>query len=100
MVRQYSDFITQTPTDESTDFTQTINKGFEFIPTNTVVTKFSITAETNLKLIVKNANKNMTLYIKEGNTWNIDNDDAYSFTSIVCDSTEARVTYMLGYRER
>ena len=100
MLRQYSYFKTQVPTDENIDFTQTVVKGFEFIPAGTIVTKFSITAETNLKLIVKNGNVIMTLYLKEGSTWHIENDDVYSFESIKCDSTEARVTYMLGYRQK
>lgn len=100
MVRQYSYFVTQIPTDENVDFSQTINKGFEFIPNGTIVTKFSIKAKTNLKLLVKNGLKMMTIYLEEGTTWNIDNDDAISFESIKCDSAQARVVYMLGYRER
>lgn len=99
MIRQYSRFKSQTPTDEMVDYTQTITKGFEFVPKGTKVTKLSITAETNLKLLVISPSHTDTIYLKEGTTWNIENDDAIGFSSIVCDnSTEAKVTYLLGYR--
>lgn len=99
MIRQYSKFKTQVPNSES-DYTQTITKGFEFVPANSVVTKFTICAETNLKLLVKSGNEVMTLYLKQGDTWGVENDDCYSFTSIVCDNVTAKTTYLLGYRDR
>lgn len=99
MNRNYSYFKTQIPTSD-TDYTQTITKGFEFVPANSVVTKFTICAETNLKLLVKSGNKTMTLYIKQGDTWGVENDDCYSFTSIVCDNTSAKVSYLLGVRSK
>lgn len=97
MNRNYNYFITQIPNSD-TDYTQTITKGFEFVPANSVVTKFTICAETNLKLLVKNGSTTMTLYLKQGDTWSIENDDSYNFTSIKCDNTTAKVTYLLGYR--
>lgn len=99
MTRQYSYFTTQVPNSES-DYTQTISKGFEFVPANSIVTKFTICAETNLKLLVKNGDTVMTLYIKQGDTWGVENDDCYSFISIICDNTSAKVSFMLGYRNR
>lgn len=97
MIRQYNAFLTQIPNSD-TDYTQTITKGFEFVPANSVVTKFTICAETNLKLLVKNGSTTMTLYLKQGDTWGVENDDCYSFTSIKCDNATAKVSFMLGYR--
>lgn len=96
MAKKYSYFKTQTP-DSEADYAQTLTKGQELVDEGTVVTKFTICAETNLKLLIKNGNVIMPIYLKEGASWSVDNDDAYSFTSIVCDSEEAKACYMLGY---
>lgn len=96
MAKEYSYFKTQTPTSES-DYTQTLTKGQELVDEGTVVTKFTICAETNLKLLVRNGKVIMPIYLKEGTTWSVDNDDLYRFTSIICDSDSAKCTYMLGY---
>lgn len=96
MTREYSYFKTQTPTSES-DYTETITKGQELVDKGTIVTKLTICAETNLKLLITNGNVIMPIYLKEGTYWSVDNDDAYRFTSIVCDSNSAKCTYMLGY---
>ncbi|MGL5327891.1 MAG: hypothetical protein ACRDD7_01395 [Peptostreptococcaceae bacterium] len=100
MTRQYSYFKTQTP-NSNDDYAQTISKGFNFVPSGSIVTKFTICAETNLKLLVSISNGEKTeIYLKQGTTWNLDNDDMYGLDSIVCDSVTARVTYMIGYRKR
>ena len=96
MTRQYSYFKTQTPTSES-DYTETITKGQELVDEGTIVTKLTICAETNLKLLITNGNVIIPIYLKEGTSWSVDNDDTYRFTSIVCDSNSAKCTYMLGY---
>ena len=96
MAKEYTYFKTQTPTSES-DYSETLTKGQELVDKGTIVTKFTICAETNLKLLVENGNKIMTLYLKAGSSWSVDNDDRYRFTSIVCDSAAAKVCYMMGY---
>ena len=39
----------------------------------------------------------MPIYLKEGSSWSVDNDDTYKFTSIICDNETAKVCYMIGY---
>lgn len=96
MERQYSYFKSQTPTSES-DYAETITKGQELVDEGTIVTKFTICAETNLKLLIKNGDRVMTICLKAGSSWSLDNDDGYRFTSIVCDNPTAKVCYIMGY---
>lgn len=96
MTRQYSYFKTQTPTSE-TDYTETLTKGQELVGEGTIVTKLTIVAETNLKLLITNGSTQMPIYLKAGTVWNVENEDSYRFTSIICDSESAKCTYMLGY---
>lgn len=96
MARRYVYFKTQTPTSDS-DYSQTLKRGQELVDEGTIVTKFTISAETNLKLLVNNGDVVMPIYLKEGTSWNVENDDTYTFTSIICDSENAKVCYMIGY---
>lgn len=96
MIRRYIYFKTQTPTSEA-DYSETLVKGQELVVEGTVVTKFTICAETNLKLLVSNGEVVMPIYLKEGSSWSVDNDDTYKFTSIICDNETAKVCYMIGY---
>lgn len=99
MAKEYSYFKSQEPTSQE-DYTETVTKGFDFVDEGTVVTKLSICAETNLSLIVTTGKRVMNLHFKQGATWNVENEDKYTFTSIKVANETAKVTYLLGCREQ
>ena len=99
-MKDYSLIKTQTLTSEE-DYSMKIERGFEFVPDGKIVTKLTIFAKTNLKLIVKNNSEVMELYIEQGSAWSVDNNDGCDFTSIVCDNPKGAIcTFMLGYRNK